>query len=202
MKKYILSIILAGFASSAFTQKNYLDKVTDSTCKCLEAGKAKVKSEADLDKLGENCILKAATPYLDSFSRDENVKIEDLDGEIGNKIGQKIGMKLVTNCPAFVELIATFSNSQDEPEVVTGKTSGTVTAVTTSDHIFLSIKEASGKITRLAWIEYFPGADEYKSNPALLKGKQVEVEWKQSEIYNIANKDFAIVKVISKLRVK
>jgi hypothetical protein len=202
MKKYFLSMILTGLAFSAFTQKNYVDKVADSTCKCLEAGKAQIKSEADLDNLGQKCIIKAATPYLDSFSRDENVKIEDLDGEIGNKIGQKIGMKLVTSCPVFVELIANFSNNQDEPEVVTGKTSGTVTAVAISDHVFLSIKEASGKITRLAWIEYFPGADQYKSNPALLKGKQVEVEWKQSQIYNIANKDFATVKVISKLRVK
>ena len=202
MKKYLIAIIFIAFTAPAFTQKSYLDKVADSTCKCMEAGKNSVKSESDLDKLGEKCIMKAALPYIDSFAKEEGLKIEEFDSELGNKIGQKIGMKLITNCPIFIELIATYSSDNDSDEVVTGKSIGTVTDVTLSDHVYLSVKEPSGKITRLTWVEYFPGADDYKNNPSRLKGKQVEAEWKQQEIYKIANKDFVIVKVVSKLTVK
>ena len=202
MKNFLVAIFLIAFTVPGFSQKSYLDIVADSTCKCMEAGKNAVKSEADLDKLGEKCIMKAAIPYLDSFAKEEGIKIDEFDAELGNKIGQRIGMKLITNCPVFIEMIATFSDDKDSEEVVTGKTSGTVSDVIISDRVYLNIKEPTGKMTKLAWVEYFPGADGYKKNPSQLKGKQVEAEWKQQEIYNVASKDFLTVKVVSRLRVK
>ena len=198
MKNYVPVIILICCATSAFTQKKYLDIVVDSTCKCLERGKDKIKNADDLDKLGERCILKAAMPYLDSFSKDENIPVEDLNDEIGNKIGQKIGMKLITSCPSFVDMMALYSEENEDTDIVTG----VVTGVQVSDHVYLNIKEPSGKITKLVWVQYFPGADAYKSNPAKLNGKKVSVEWKESEIYHIAKKDFISVKLITGLTVK
>ena len=197
MKKYLAVVIFIVCAIPAFTQKNYLDKVADSTCQCLEKGKEKIKSAADFDKLGEICIMKAATPYLDSFARDENIPVEELDDKLGDKLGQKIGLKLVTNCPVFVELMAAHY-TDDEKNVITGL----VTGVQISDHVYLTIKEPSGKITKVVWLEYFSGADTYKSNPARLNGKKVEVEWEETDLYYIAKKDFITVKVITKLVVK
>ena len=202
MKNLLIAIIFITVTVPAFSQKTYLDIVADSTCKCMEAGKNTVKSEADFDKLSEKCIMKAAIPYIDSFAKEEGIKIDEFDSELGNKVGQRIGMKLLTNCPTFIELIAEFSNDKDDEEVLTGKTTGTVTDVVISDHVYLHIKETTGKITKLAWVDYFPGADVYKKNPSLLKGKQVEAEWKQSQLYSIVNKDFVEVKVVRGLRVK
>lgn len=202
MKKSLIAIILIAFTVPAFSQKSYLDKVADSTCKCMEAGKNTVKTESDLDKLGERCIMKSALPFIDSFAKEEGLKVDEIDSEFGNKVGQKIGMKLLTSCPVFVELMATFSSGTDDEEIITGKITGTVTDVTMSDHVYLNIKESNGKITKLTWIEYFPGADDYKASPARLKGKQVEAEWQQTEIYNVSKKDFVGVKVVRGLRVK
>lgn len=184
-------------AIPAFAQKNYLDKVTDSTCKCLEASKDKIENAADFDKVGEACIIKSALPFLDSFAKDENMPVEDFDEEMGHKLGQKIGMKLITSCPFFIDLMALYS--EEANDIVTGKASGLVTGVQISDHVYLDIKELSGKITKLAWVQYFPGAGAFKSSPSGLKGKRVEVEWIQQEIYVIAKKDFVTMKVITKL---
>jgi hypothetical protein len=202
MKKNSVFIFLFIFTAPAFGQKSSMDKAVDSTCKCLEAIKDKIKNSADFDKLGQGCIIKAALPYIEGISKEENIPIKELNEDVGEKLGQKIGMKLISGCPAFMELISLYSNDNKDSDIVTGKSSGVVTNVDISDHVYLNIKESSGKITKVIWVEYFPGSDEYKSNPAALKGKQVEVEWKQTEIYYIAQKDFAIVKQVSKLTVK
>ena len=199
MKKYLAVIIFFCFAIPASAQKNYLDKVVDSTCKCLEAAKGNIKTAAAFDNVGQACIIKAAGPYLDSFSRDENIPIEDLDDKIGEKIGRKIGMKLVGSCPVFMDLMALYSEEEEDKDIVKGTTTGLVTGVQITDHVYIEIKEPSGKITKVVWLQYFPGADAYKSSPSKLKGKQVEVEWKQEGIYFIAKKDFDMVKAITRL---
>ena len=198
MKRYLVITILICCTISASSQKTYMDKIADSTCKCLIAGKDKIKNSADFDKLGETCIMMAAIPYLDSLAKDENVPLDKMGDEIGEKVGQKIGLKLVTNCPEFVQLMALYSDEEDKSDIIRG----VVTAVQITDQVYVSIKEPSGKVTKLVWLEYFPGADAYKSNPAKLNGKKVEIEWKEEEIYNKAKKDFIAVKVISQLTVK
>lgn len=202
MKKYLTVIISFCCSVSAFTQKNYLDKVADSTCKCLEVGKSKVKNAATFDKLGEACFAKGAGPYLDSFAKDENIPVEELTNDIATKLGQKIGLKLVASCPVFIDLMAAYSEDEVNNNIVTGTATGLVTAVQISDHVYVTVKDYSGKITKMVWLEYFPGADEYKSNPARLKGRQIEVEWKEAEIYHIVKKDFNAIKAITKLVVQ
>jgi hypothetical protein len=91
---------------------------------------------------------------------------------------------------------------EEEKNTTSGKISGIVTAVQVTDHVYITIKETSGTLTKLAWVFYFPGADDYKANPAKLKGKKVEAEWLEEEIYVIGKKDFVLVKAVSGLGVK
>ena len=200
MKKYlILGLIFCG-TISAFAQKNYVDNVADSACKCMEAIKNKIKNASDFDKQAEACILNAALPYMDTFAKEENIPVEELNEDMGSILGKKIGMKLVANCPLFIELAQAYS-AGDEKDIVTGTATGVVTAVQISDHVYLTIKEASGKITKVVWMYYFTGADDYKANPARVKGRKVEVDWEEADIYFIVKKDFSTVKAISKLTV-
>lgn len=201
MKKYLLMACCC-LAVSAYTQKGYMDKITDSACKCVEAVKAQVKTMADFDKVGEECLMNATTPYLDSIAKEENIPAEEFTEDTWNKIGQKIGVRLAGNCPAFVKLIAAFPDAGESAGAVTGKVSGVIAAVQITDHVYITIKEPSGTITKLAWVYYFPGSDDYKANPAKLKGKKVEANWTEDEIYVIAKKDFVVVKVLGELVVK
>lgn len=198
MKHYAIVAILCCCVITSIAQKTYVDIVADSTCKCLEAGKSKVKSTADFDKLGENCFGLSTGPYLDSFAKDENIPVEDLTEDIGEKIGHKLGMKLAATCPVFIELFTAYGNEQNE-DPNSGTLTGTVTAVNISDHVYLTIRESAGVEIKVMWLRYFSGADAFRSNPAALKGKKVKIDWQETEIYHVTKKDFITVKMISQL---
>ena len=206
MKKAILFTLtfFTVFIATAQTKRTAIDKAVDSTCKCLEAAKDKIKSEADFDKIGEGCIIKSAMPFLSEIAKEENIPIDLLDDgeEIGEKLGNKIGMKLIIDCPAFLDLIAQYANNEGDEAEVTGKTSGTVSSVETGEHLYINVREQSGKVVKLVWLQYFPGADDFKSSPDALKGKKVKIQWKQVELYTVKQKDFITVKQLVKLELE
>lgn len=202
MPKIFIALFFLFWFCEAGAQQKAIDKAADSTCRCLTAMKDSIKTEADFEKAGENCTIKGMLPYLEEIAKEENISLEDIDDEeeVGEQLGEKIGMKLVVNCPFFIELI-TQLDIFDEEKTVTGEISGSVTDVETNDHVYLHIKDQSGKITKLIWLEYFPGSDEFKSHPGQLKGKNVTIKWKQIELYLVRHKDFIVSKVITKLSV-
>lgn len=202
MKKTILFTLtlFIFFTATAQDKRMAIDKAVDSTCKCLEAAKDKIKTPADFNKYGEGCIIKSAMPFLEEIAKEENIPIDLLDDgeEIGEKLGNKIGMKLVTDCPAFLDLVAQYAGDGDEGEV-TGKVNGTVSSVEVGEHLYINVREQSGKVVKLVWLQYFPGADDFKSSPDTLKGKKVNIQWKQVELYTVKQKDFITVKQLTKL---
>lgn len=206
MKQAFLLVLTIFIVTVATAQKrSAIDKAVDSTCKCLEAVKAKIKSPEDFDKYGEGCVIKSAIPFLPEIAKEEKIPLDELgdDDEIGDKMGKKIGLKLVTDCPVFLELVAQYSGEDDEDEgEVTGKLKGTVTSVEAGDHLYINVKEETGKIVKLVWLQYFPGVDDFKSSPDALKGKKVSVQWKQVEVYAVKQKDFVTVKQVVKLAVE
>ncbi len=203
MKRIVfLTSFLLCLTHLTFAQKSAIDKAVDSCCKCLEAIKDKIKSPADFDKYGQGCIVKGAMPFINEISKEEQIPIEDLDEDIGEKLGQKIGLKLVSECTVFLELIAQYASEDEEEDAVTGKVSGVVSSVDIMEYVYLNIKESSGKVVKVIWVEYFSGSDDFKNDPALLKGKNVEASWKQAEIYNISQKDFITVKKLTSLKLK
>jgi hypothetical protein len=200
MKQLTFIVLLLVVTMAGLSQQTYIDTIATNACKCFEAGKSSVKSSADFNKLGEDCLSEASTPYLEQYAIEEGIEIDNLTEEMGNKLGRKVGMKLATRCPVFVELVNAFPDEEENSS--TGKTSGIVTAVQITDHVYITVKEPSGTLTRLVWVFYFDGADAYKANPAKLKGKKIEAEWLEEEIYQVAKKDFVLMKVLSGLEVK
>ena len=186
------------FTTGVTAQKTALEKAVDSSCKCLNEVKSRIKSSAEFEELGQGCVIKAAAAHMEAIAQEEGISLEKLDDETGEKIGEKIGMKLALNCPAFLELFMKYGD-MDEEDVIKGEAKGTVTNVEATDHVYVTVKDAAGKLTRVIWLDYFEGADEYKANPLLLKGKKVTIAWVQAEIYSVKQKDFISIKKISKL---
>jgi hypothetical protein len=197
MRKTLLLFLSSAFSAILFAQKTALDKAADSTCKCLTAVRDKIKSSQAFDEKGQACILKSVAPFLADISKEENISLEELNKDVGEKLGNKIGYKLFATCPAFAELASQYIAGENEE--ATSETTGIVTDVLISDQIYLNVKDKTGKIIKLAWIEYFPGSDDYKTAPASLKGKKVTLEWKQIELYNVKQKDFITTKEITRL---
>lgn len=208
MRKLFLYLLFLSIFQSVHAQEKAMDKATDSACRCLTAIKDSVKTSEDFDQKGQACLIKSVIPYLQEISTEENIDLEgliikglegeDIDGEIGEKLGTRIGINLVVKCPVFLELIAQFDDGEEE-EIVTGVISGFVSKVEKDDQLYLYVKESSGKITKLVWLDYFPGADEYKDDPEKLKGKTITANWRMLELYSVKQKDFILCKAITKL---
>ncbi|MET0394126.1 MAG: hypothetical protein ABW019_13330 [Chitinophagaceae bacterium] len=198
MRKLLFIVTVCFLTANAAAQKTALEKAVDSSCKCLNEVKSRIKSSKDFDELAQNCILKASAIHFEAIAKEEGIDFEKLDDETGEKIGEKIGMKLALSCPAFLELFMQYGDVDDE-DVIKGEVKGTVTYVEATDHVYVTVKDAAGKLTKVIWLDYFEGADEYKANPLLLKGKAVTISWVQAEIYSVKQKDFISIKRISKL---
>ena len=203
MRKLLLLSAIIFFCGIVSAQKTALEKVVDSSCKCLNGLRGKIKNGDDFNKLGQGCIMSAAAPYLEEIAKDEGISMDSLDSDGGEKLGQKIGIKLATSCPAFLEMYAQYGQNEEESSVVKGTVKGTITLVDPSSGNFtLTIKDDAGKLTKLTWLTYFEGADDYKANPLLLKGKKAEITWVQVELYSVKQKDFIVVKEVTGLSVK
>jgi hypothetical protein len=204
-KKILLAFFLLS-TSQLFAQQTGIEKASDSTCKCLESVKDKIKNTADFNKYGLGCIAKSALPYFEEISKQEGINIDNLDNEEGQKIGRKIGFKLAMTCPLFVDLIKDFDSDDMKTGSGTGKSaavvSGTVINVELTDHAYITVKDDAGKIFKLVWVQYFEGSDAYKANPLLLKQKKVAITWESAEIYNVKQRDFLNVKAITKLEIR
>jgi len=213
LKKYMHKIILSVFVlfsfQGVFAQQTAIEKVSDSACHCLTAIKDSIKTSADFETRGQGCIIKAMLAHVTELAKEEGINVDDLINEnddsevLGEQIGTKIGINLVTNCPDFLELVMKYDTDEEsEGEVVKGSISGVISKVEKEDQLYLHIKESSGKITKLIWLEYFPGADDYKADPEKLKGKEVTANWRMLELYSLKQKDFILSKTITKLVVE
>lgn len=198
MKKLLFIATVCLLAVNAMAQKTALEKVVDSSCKCLTESKARIKSSKDFDELGQECFIKSSAPYLEAIAKEEGLSVDSLDDELGERIGEKIGMKLALSCPAFLELLMEYGGIAEKEEM-RGEATGVVTNVETADHVYVTVKDGTGKLTRVIWLDYFEGADKYKADPSSLKGKKVNIRWVQADIYSVKQKDFIPVKKISKL---
>lgn len=202
MRKFIIVFVITLTGGIVSAQKTALEKVVDSSCKCLNEIKGKIKNTDDFNKLGQGCIMQAAAPHLEEIAKDEGIPLEKMDEDGGEKIGEKIGIKLATSCPAFLELFTQFGQDDEEQGVIKGSVKGTIINVEVNDQLTLTLKDDAGKLTKLTWLTYFEGADEYKTNPLVLKGRKAELNWVQVELYAVKQKDFILVKEITKLSVK
>lgn len=202
MLRYLLAILFMFSAFAGQAQKTALEKAVDSTCKCINIQRPKITSKQTFNELVTKCIMQCAMPYMDDIAKEENITA--LDEDDGEKIGQKIGMKLAVACPSFLELIAKYEmdDKDEKGEILTGTIKGTITDVTVADYVYLHVKDGAGKITKILWLDYFSGSDDYKENPTVLKGKTASLEWSQIELYAVKQKDFVTVKKITKLEVK
>jgi hypothetical protein len=120
------------------------------------------------------------------------------------KVGREIGMKLASDCPIFLKFITQFQGIK--PGNTPKKNSSTITGnfikLVSGDISYFQIKDKTGKIEKIWWMEYFEGADALTNNIKLLLNKKVMVTYTEREIYNASIKDYMKVKVATGMEVK
>lgn len=198
---------LAGTIPGPSYSQEVIEVISTASCECIE----ELETPSDFAAAAEICIQQAIfsnlAPILEEF--EFNITDEEEASRIGEKIGMEVGLNLVSNCPAFMEMMMASDEFEDEytdyeggqevaapdnSEILVGTFLGE--KVTKGGFSYLLVKDEYGVETELLWMNPFLG-DELISED--LEGQKVTIKWKPAYIRNGKAGEYIKTKVISEL---
>jgi len=206
MKRIVTCIICAVVFSTTLkaqdTKDTSMHKVATAICGCLsKADIDKAKTQADLQQIFLKCMMDSAASTLTGVMADGTT-------EEGEELGKKIAMEMMNSgCPAFIKLsmkLAGGNAADDQGDVAELKsTEGTIVKVEEKDFLYLTVKNASGKLVTVIFLSDVDGSADWMKEPtAKLLNKKVTVQWTEEEVYQPKLKDFANIKELKGLTLK
>lgn len=204
MKKILLCFIVVlcfTFSASAQISKDsLLTLVSKETCKLLESKDFKNLSKDELElELGL-----AMMPNVVTYEKEIKTHY-GYDGENFESLesfGKDVGMKLAITCPVFLKMFT------DNPDIIkeygdgaaaSSSISGTLVKIVNGDFSYLQVKDKTGKIEKIWWLEYFDGSAPLIADPSKWLDKKITVTYVEKEMYNATLKEYIKVKVITGL---
>jgi hypothetical protein len=211
MKKIIFSLaIMCQF--TAFGQ-GAMDRTLKDACDCVNAY---TKEVSDYDSY-MNLIIECASPLIVQ-NADELSKELGISGksqmEAIEEIGSQVGERLVVECPRFTEItfkvlgedptlmeevMDEYSEEGDENGLIE---SGSVVSITKEIPCQIKVKNDMGETLNFLWTDPIGIEDTYISHPEKLKGKNVELVYYMTEIYDPKSGSYQTRKVLAEVRVK
>ncbi|HMK04869.1 MAG TPA: hypothetical protein VK489_11785 [Ferruginibacter sp.] len=208
MKKIILPGICALLISSSlFSQvgkDSLLKRMARETCDEITKKNLANKTMDEIQMEMGMAMIPIVTKYADELQATFGFSLEDQQGL--ESVGKEIGMQLARDCPAFLKLI--INNPSVLKEMKAGNNekiveyrhiSGTLIKIVPGDFSYLQVRDASGKVEKLWWMEYFDGSNSLTTDPQKRLNKPVKVSYVEKEIYNAALKDYVKIKVITSI---
>lgn len=161
--RILRSILATTVLLSSFTlvAQDVLDGIATGTCDCLKELDREVhKGEALQMQLGL-CMMKVSAPYEKELRKQFKVDLSRLDAGAGEKLGELVGMRLVTQCPEFLEMLAEMEGEEtpDVVEQVTATVTGVVAGLRDRQFSTVLVKDVSGRTVELLRLEHFQNAD-------------------------------------------
>lgn len=202
MKKLMIFCVLFIIAFSLQAQDE-MDVVTTEICDCINKTDYKSMDRASASQLIEGCITQSTISHIEFFMEgvDENNMGEEELATIMRKKGETVGIHASRNCPAFLEVIAIMTSTEDETAALEEEKETVITgefvSFNSEDFFSGNLVEADGREHKLYWMEHFEGAMTLKNNPKKNIKKAVEVSYKEIESYNPKLQDYSSIKVIT-----
>lgn len=210
LKKIFISLVLP---ISLFGQ-TYMEKVSKETCACINKKNIDLKSP-NLDNLQVElglCIMQSYSKFSNEFPK--NKKLDFSDSKQMEAFGIEVGMQMIKDCPDIIltlgknyrkkhtedtdeELVvdSTYVEEPDDDINITGVYQGTKV----DGFLYITVKEASGKLNQLALINNFENAF-LILDQVVKQNDKVEVSYFDAELYDVKLNRFVTVKVISDLK--
>ena len=203
MKRGLLIIaVMFGLNVAAQTEKQ-IDRVTESTCECLQ--------NKDIDAGDMNRLQVELGVCMLAAMGENNISLDVGDQGEMTKFGEKIGAQLAYTCPKFLELIGEMADENpeafndllddsDEPSLEVS--SGTVLEINSDDFVTLRITNVSGKKETFFWMQHFQGSDLLENGGSAILKKNVYIEYETIEVYSAKIEDYTDLKIIRFLSIE
>ena len=127
------------------------------------------------------------------------------------RLGERAGVKMLNYCPDLIMSLGMASmesktnNSSSvppppPPPATLPVVMGALESVTGDDILTVTIKESSGRRTKLLWLRYFPGSDLLIDADQIV-GKNLRIEFENIDVYSKKSGDYVIRREIRSLEV-
>ncbi|WP_338763778.1 hypothetical protein WAF17_20405 [Bernardetia sp. ABR2-2B] len=204
MKKILLFLLLSVMSFSTFAQNDdkqaIKEKIAEQTCECIENSDIDLEDKAAIEAQFGACILQAI-----GANEDAVVKL-DLDfssEETMHSFGREIGLLVAGKCPSiFIGLAKQKLEDKNKKESTISTISGAIEKVEEGEFVVIIVKDDNGRSHKLYWLDFFENADQLKDNYKSLKGKKLEVSYKEQEYYHPKLQDYSTIKVMTKIELK
>ena len=187
-------------ANVAFSQ-DYMDKIAQKTCDCLNTIPDTLETDAFNIELGL-CMLVAAEPYKKKIKKDYKIDLNKMDEGQGEEFGRIVGMRLAAICPSSLIRVANRRDTKKE-EVMEGgnRVEGKVTAIIDDKFVEFSIKDESGKTSKYYWFTFIKANVNLSSDYKTLLDKEVKITFISQEFFDARINEYRSFNVIQKLNV-
>jgi hypothetical protein len=136
-------------------------------------------------------------PVMGKYTRElREIYGEIMDGTEGmEKAGEDLGMRLVLECPAFLQIMTGNPGIINKAAGIAEKTmTGTLIRVVPGEFTHLLVKDNKGKLVKIWWMAPFAGSAELTGNPQSWLNKKVTVSYDERESYNAGTKKYTTIK--------
>lgn len=199
-----LLLAAVSFGTKAQMSKDSLTKIMAKDV-CVELEKkdfSKIKKEQIEEELGL-ALLPVITKYETEIK--EVYKVDEvMESKTMEMVGRDIGMKLVNVCPSFLKIFVN-GLADDNKKVADAPVAapveevksifGMLKAITQTEMAMFEVKDKTGKITKIVWLDQFVGSDLVQANAAKFINKPVTIKYIEREIYNATLKKYTKIKV-------
>lgn len=200
MKKLVLIsacfLLINNLVHSQEKKDTSLNKLAVSVCNCISKnGVEKIKTKDEAEQIFLKCILDSANEKVLEF-----IGSEDTDKK-GKEFGEKLAIEMVKNgCTSFLTLSLRLADGDKDDSPVasvreTKSIEGKVIEVNEGDFLTIKLKATNGREYEFIYTSYIEGSDTWLKEPQTkLKGKNIKVQWKETEMYQPKKKDFVNLK--------
>lgn len=220
MTKSIILLPVVLFISYAlYGQSDYMDRITEQSCQCVENLPDSMTSNALTMQFGL-CIINAAKPYRQEIKRDYGIDTDDIFIN-GEKLGQIIGMEMATTCPDLLIHITT-RMLDDENSYVSERLYGSdemdldeyedfdfyssiyakITAIDTELFYVFTVRDQGGKSVKLYWLDPFLSDVDIQENPNNFIGQSFNFEYEELEFFDPKLNEYRNFRIIRSITIQ
>jgi hypothetical protein len=189
MKKITAIALFLSFTVTVNAQEDIYKTIAQETCDCVSKRGIDTSKRNEVEIALGLCMLESIQAH--------DVDVQLTDEAAMTAFGEKVGLQMAPICPL---LFSAFMGDAEEEGVEVLELAGKVKSIEMDEFLFIILKDDSGKEHKLLWFRYFPGSDDFKSDPKKLVGKSITVVYENQECYFPKTKTYRDSKEIRDLK--
>lgn len=197
--------VAAVLLSLNFMGQDILDSIAQKTCTCIDETDFS-KGQDVTSQLGL-CMIEIAIPYQKELKKQYKIDIAKMNSRNGKKLGELVGMRMAVTCPEKVLSIATGEDYTSpepvvEPQQAFTKVSGVFNEMVKDQFVSIQVTDKDGRKYTFLWLDAFDNSYDLLKDTEQMKGKTVEVEYEELELFDHKISDYRRFKVLRAFKIQ